>query len=504
MLCRIPRKSDPSLLIPAKSLGEIVSKSRLVSSVLVVAFCFAAAIASTAQTLTTLYTFDFSHGRTPSSSLVQGLNGNLYGATLEGGNSDDGTVFEITASGALTSLHSFCAQTSCIDGRNPNGELILGRDGNFYGITSGGGANSDPNLCPVGCGTVFKITSGGSVTTLYNFCSQKGCADGYMPNGLVQGADGNFYGTTDPASVSFCPTCIGTIFRLTPQGAFTNLYNFCAQTNCADGQNPQPGLIQASNGNFYGTTVSGVIFEITPAGKYSVLYKFNFGGSIPGPLMQGSNGDLYGATEFGGAHHSGSVFRITLGGKFTNLYSFCPQSGCSDGLAPSGWLALGSDGNLYGATAQGGAVTNGSDCPTGCGTIFSLSRTGNFTKLYNFCSLANCADGFAPLHGMMQGTDGKFYGSTASIEGTLFSFDMGLSPYIEAQTNFGSVGRQIGILGNNLSGTTAVSFNGVPATFQVLSDTLVRATVPSGATTGMIQLTNSSATLSTKVPFIVR
>ena len=482
----------------------ILSKSRLASSLFVVVFCLAAAIASPAQTLTTLYTFDAYHGSSPSSPLVQGLNGNLYGATFYGGSSGDGTVYEITSSGTLTSLHSFCRQTGCSGGANPGGQLILGRDGNFYGLTMIGGANSDPNLCPFGCGTVYKITAAGSVTTLYNFCPQQGCPDGYMPNGLVQGADGNFYGTTDPVSVSPCPTCIGSIFKLTPQGAFTNLYNFCSQAKCADGSNPQPGLIQASNGNFYGTTFSGVIFEITASGKYSVLYSFKYGNAYPGPLIEGSNGDLYGAAAFGGAYHGGSVFRITRDGKFFNLYSFCPQSGCADGLAPSGWLALGSDGNLYGATQQGGANTNTSDCPTGCGTIFRLSSTGGFTKLYDFCSLANCADGFAPLHGMMQGTDGKFYGSTASIEGTLFSFDMGLSPFIETQTNFGSVGRQILILGNSLSSTTAVSFNGTPATFQILSDTLVKATVPAGATTGTIQLTNSSGTLSTKVPFIVR
>jgi uncharacterized repeat protein (TIGR03803 family) len=484
-----------------------VSKSRLVSSLFVVAFCLAAAIASPAQTLTTLYTFDYYHGRRPSSPLVQGLNGNLYGATFYGGNSDDGTVYEITPSGTLTSLHSFCAQTDCTDGVNP-GELILGRDGNFYGVTPIGGANSDPNDCPFGCGTVFKSTPGGSVTTLYNFCAQKGCADGFMPNGLVQGTDGNLYGTTNPYSQGFCPNCIGSIFKLTPQGVLTTLYNFCSQNNCADGQNPEPGLIQASNGNFYGTTLSGVIFEVTSAGKYSVLYTFKYGSSDPGPLVQGSNGNLYGVTNFGGAYHNGSVFRITLDGKFFNLYSFCRQSGCPDGYAPAGWLVQGTDGNLYGTTSAGGANTNTNDCPTGCGTIFSLSPAGTFTNLYNFCSLANCADGDGPGLGMIQGTDGKFYGNTGvnyyGPEGTIFSFDMGLGPYIEAQTNFGNVGRQIAILGNNLSSTTAVSFNGTSATFQILSDTLVRATVPAGATTGAIQLTNSSGPLSTKVPFIVR
>ena len=416
-------------------------------------------------------------------------------------------MYEITPSGTLTSLHSFCSQTGCTGGGNP-GELILGRDGNFYGVTMIGGTNSDPNDCPVGCGTVFRSTPGGSVTTLYNFCAQKGCADGFMPNGLVQGADGNLYGTTDPVSQGFCPTCIGSIFKFTPQGVLTTLYNFCSQTNCADGQYPRPGLIQASNGNFYGTTLTGVIFQITSAGKYSVLYTFKYGSAYPGPLIEGSNGNLYGVTQFGGAYHNGSVFRITLDGKFFNLYSFCRQSGCPDGYAPAGWLVQGTDGNLYGTASAGGANTNTNDCPTGCGTIFSLSRAGTFTNLYNFCSLANCADGDGPGLGMIQGTDAKFYGNTSGNyygpEGTIFSFDMGLGPYIEAQTGFGNAGRRIGILGNNLSSTTAVSFNGVPATFQVLSDTLVRATIPTGATTGAIQLTNANGNLSTKVPFIVR
>lgn len=487
-----------------------MSKSRLVSSLFVVAFCFAAAIAASAQTLTTLYTFDFYHGRRPHSPLVQGLNGNFFGTTFYGGNTDDGTVFEITSTGALRSLYNFCQLPSCGDGLNPSDALILGLDGDFYGTTQEGGANGGG--CSGGCGTVFKITPGGVLTTLYSFCALPGCTDGYQPDGLVQGADGNFYGTTlyggsnTPACLGFC----GTLFKLTPQGALTTLYTFCSQKNCADGAAPEPGLIQASNGNFYGTTFSGstggVVFEITPAGQYSVLYTYR--ANAPMGLIQAGNGDLYGTTPNGGAYHGGSVFRITLNGKFSTLYSFCRQSGCPDGMDPSSVLVQGTDGNLYGTASAGGANTNTNDCPSGCGTIFSLSQTGTFTTLYNFCSLANCADGDGPGLGMIQGTDGKFYGNTGvnyyGPEGTIFSFDMGLGPYIEAETGFGNVGRQIGILGNSLSSTTAVSFNGTPATFQILSDTLVRATVPAGATTGMIQLTNSSGTLSTKVPFIVR
>jgi uncharacterized repeat protein (TIGR03803 family) len=484
-----------------------VSKSRL-ASIFLVAYCLAAAIASPAQTLTTLYTFDAYHGRRPRSPLVQGLNGNFFGTTFYGGSTDDGTVFEITSTGALKSLYNFCELPSCGDGLNPSDALILGVDGDYYGTTQEGGAHRDS--CSFGCGTVFKITPDGIVTTLYSFCALQGCPDGYQPDGLVQGADGNFYGTTvfgglnTPACLGLC----GTLFKLTPQGALTTLYTFCSQKNCADGFGPEPGLIQASNGNFYGTTyggsTGGVVFEITPAGKYSVLYAYRAG--APMGLIQAANGNLYGTNPNAGAY--GSVFQITLNGKFSTLYSFCRQSGCPDGYAPAGRLVQGTDGNLYGTASAGGANTNTNDCPTGCGTIFNLSQAGTFTNLYNFCSLANCADGDGPGLGMIQGTDGKFYGNTGinyyGPEGTIFSFDMGLGPYIEAQTGFGSVGRQIGILGNNLSSTTGINFHGVPATFQVLSDTLVRATVPAGATTGTIQLTNSSGTLSTKVPFIVR
>lgn len=490
-----------------------MSKSGLTSSAcFVVAFCLVAAITTSAQTLTTLYTFDFYHGRRPGSPLVQGLNGNFFGTTILGGNTDTGTVFEITPSGTLTSLYSFCPMDNCSGGESPNNALILGVNGDYYGITQWGGAHSDSYYCPFGCGTVFKITPDGSVTTLYNFCALQSCTDGYLPSGLVQGADGNLYGTTQSGGANTLACQVksflcGTVFKMTPRGILTTLYSFCSQDNCADGGAPQPGLIQASNGNFYGTTLSGspggVVFEITPAGKFSILYTFSYFAAYPTGLTQAANGDLYGTTAFAGAYHGGSIFRITLNGKFSSLYSFCRQSGCLDGMDPSTGLVQGTDGNIYGTATQGGLYTD-SNCPTGCGTIFSLNPQGRFTSLYNFCSQTNCPDGYNPELGLIQGSDGKFYGTTTITDGTVFSFDMGLGPYIEAQTGFGNIGRPIGILGNNLSSTTAVSFNGIPASFQVLSDTLVKATVPAGATTGMIELTNSGGTLSTRVPFIVR
>jgi uncharacterized repeat protein (TIGR03803 family) len=224
------------------------------------------------------------------------------------------------------------------------------------------------------------------------------------------------------------------------------------------------------------------------------------GGSFAG-LIEASNGDLYGATLFGGIHSSGSVYRMTLSGQFTTLYSFCRQAGCPDGTYPYG-LAQGSDGNIYGVTAHGG-LNNNSQCSMGCGTIFSLSPAGKLTNLYNFCSLANCADGFTPAEPMTQGIDGKFYGTTASVEGTIFSFDVGLSTFVTFVHRAGRVGQTGGILGQGLTGTTNVSINGTLAVFTVVSDSYIRATVPVGATTGYVTVTTPSGTLTSNVPFQV-
>lgn len=487
-----------------------------------VAFCLAVPICSSAQTLTTLFTFDFTHGRDPSSPLVQGRTGNFYGLTFRGGQTDDGTAFEVTAQGKLTDLYSFCLNPtsgcSTLNGSNPTDALILGVDGNVYGLTYQGGANSNTAFCQFGCGTVFKITPGGTVTTVYSFCAQQNCTDGYQPDSLVQGTDGNFYGTTASggANTTNCELVLnlcGTIFKLTPQGALTTLYSFCSiysNQNCTDGGSPLPGLVQASNGNFYGTTLfggagtspDGIIFEITPSGNYSLLHTFRFpaGSSLAG-LIQASDGDLYGALSSSGSNSAGSIYRVTLSGQVEMLYRFCQQTGCPDGSYPYG-LAPGNDGNIYGVTVQGGLNSN-AECSTGCGTIFSLSPAGQFTNLYNFCSMKNCADGFWPAKPMTQGVDGRFYGTTASVEGTIFSFDVGLSPFVTFVRRAGRVGQTGGILGQGLSGTTSVSINGIKADFTVVSDTYIRATVPVGATTGYVTVTTPSATLTSNVPFQV-
>jgi len=209
-------------------------------------------ITASAQTFTTLVTFIESEGQSPVGSLVQGFDGNLYGVTVFGGQHTAGTVFRITPGGTLTRLYSFCSKTNCTDGRSPEGGLVLAPDGNFYRITAVGGAN--------GSGTVFKITPNGMLTTLYNFCSKTNCADGLNPIGLVRGTEGNFYGTTlgGGAKSSTCQNVgCGTVFKITPSGTLTTLHSFCSQTSCANGAIPCGELVQATNGNFYGTTRQG-------------------------------------------------------------------------------------------------------------------------------------------------------------------------------------------------------------------------------------------------------
>ncbi len=254
-----------------ESLASSVAPSMTVCIALVL-LC-RAAISSSAQSLTTLHAFAGypNDGSAPSAGLVQATDGNFYGTTYAGGTSGNcqggcGTVFRITPGGTLTTLHSF----DCYDGASPTAALVQGTDGNFYGTTYGGGANQY-------YGTVFKITPSGTLTSLYSFCAQANCTDGSMPYaGLVQGTDGNFYGTTlEGGANSGCSlgsgTC-GTVFKITPGGTLTTLHSFCAQSGCADGGNPYAGLVQASDGNFYGTTFErgangyGTVFKITPSG----------------------------------------------------------------------------------------------------------------------------------------------------------------------------------------------------------------------------------------------
>src|ERR1019366_4074807 len=267
----------------------------------------------------------------------------------------------------LTTLYTFCSQSGCTDGANPYAELVQATNGDLYGTTQGGGTN-------LGYGTVFKITPGGTLTTLYSFCSQTNCTDGARPYaGLVQAANGNFYGTTYSGGTNGG----GTVFKITPGGTLTTLYSFCSQTNCTDGEDPTAGLVQATNGDLYGTAQEGgangygTVFKITPTGTLTTLHRFNgTDGATPyAGLVQAADGDFYGTTGGSGINNDGTVFRITPGGTLTTLYSFF-----TDGQYPYAGLVQDTNGDFYGTTLKGGANDGG--------TVFRLSvGLGPFVKI---------------------------------------------------------------------------------------------------------------------------
>jgi uncharacterized repeat protein (TIGR03803 family) len=479
--------------------------------------CAATAIVSSAQTFKTLYTFAGPpYGAYPDAVLAQGTDGNLYGTTAEGGTDNEGTVFEITTAGKETVLYSFCPNGNCATGETPWTDLVQTANGYFYGTTSGGGTGT--NCVTLSCGTIFRITPSGKLTTLHNFCSQTNCPDGADPRtGVVRATDGNLYGTTTAGGIStYCPkdeygSC-GTIYKITPGGILTTLHNFCSQANCTDGAFTLAGLVQATNGNFYGTTKKGgahnwgTVFEITPAGKFTTLYSFCAqancadGQSPQTALVQATNGNLYGTTEGGGANGNyGTVFEITPAGRLTTLHSFCAQANCADGQSP--WeLVQATNGRFYGTTY--GQWT------TPYGTVFEITPAGKLTTLYTFCPQYSCTDGAHPSAGLLQDTDGTFYGTTAgggggADYGTVFSLSVGLGPFVKTQPTSGKVGANVIILGNNLKGTTRVTFNGKVAAFKVVSGTEITATVPTGATTGTVKVTTPAGTLKSNVAFCV-
>jgi uncharacterized repeat protein (TIGR03803 family) len=461
----------------------------------VVVLLIATGIGSPAQTYTVLFDFDFtgSDGAQPRASLVQAFNGNLYGTTYAGGANGYGEVFQMTLGGTLTVLQSF----DSTDGAAPSAMPVQAFSGDLYGTTTSGGTH--------GSGTIFKIAPNGAVTTLYTFCSQSDCTDGSEPVApLVQAANGDLYGTTYMGGADNG----GTVFKITPAGTLTTLYSFCSQSDCTDGERPTAGLIQAANGNLYGTTFRGAtgagsVFEITPGGTLTTLHSFDTadGADPTGELTQGNDGNLYGTTESGGAYSSGTVFKITPSGTLTTLYSFCSQSDCPDGENPSAGLVQATDGNLYGTTTAGGANVFE-------GTIFKITPQGTLTTIYSFCSELNCADGAYPgSAGLVQDTNGALYGTTggggASSTGTIFSLSVGLGAFVETRPTAGRLGAEIIILGNNLTGSTAVRFHGTAATFTVVSATEITATVPNGAATGLVEVTTPSGTLKSNVPFRV-
>jgi uncharacterized repeat protein (TIGR03803 family) len=424
----------------------------------------------------------------------QGRDGNLYSSAPYGGANGLGAVFKITPTGKLSVLYSFNSPRS-----TPPigfGGLILGTDGNFYGTTWGDGA--------FGLGTVFKVTPKGKLTVLHDFA---GGRDGGNPYASpIQGTDGNFYGTTGLAD--------GTVYKITPSGTFTTIYQFPSGSCNPSSECIEAPLVQGTDGNFYSTSTDngaygwGTVYKITPGGQATDLHDFDGpSGALPvDGLVQGADGDFYGVAFEGGPNSCGLpgpgtcgvVFKITPAGKVTVLHNFNGTDGC----APAPALLLATDGNFYG-TAAGCSMF-------GYGNIFRITPKGTFSVVYAF----DGTTGASPTVPLVQHTNGIVYGDTGSGGlptgcngsgcGVFFSLNLGLGPFARIVSTSGKAGKTVEILGQGLTGTTAVAFNGTSASFNVVSDTYLTASVPSGATTGFVTVTTPGGTLTSNTKFRVR
>lgn len=468
-------------------------------SIFTLALMFAA-LAATAQTAVPLYTYpetdNGSTGITWPVLFTQGPDGELYSTIETNGTYNTGTVYKISTEGKYTPLYNFCAEGGdcLVTGGYPHGGVTLGTDGNLYGTTANGGTED--------AGTVFKLTDAGALTTLWDFTagttSQHLDDEGDPIYAVTQGTDGNFYGV--------------------------------------------------DNGVYAGTY--GVFFKVTPKGKLTA-YPFDYtDGYEPNLPTQGTDGNFYGTAQFGGgaACECGVVYKATTGGKITVLHVFTGYISATsyDGNRPIGVLVQDNAGNLWGTTYEGGEYNEGTifkistsgkdytlvysfqfaepkllgDYPVAgltlgtdgnlygvtayggknnYGTTFQVTPAGDVTFLYSFCSVAGCTDGLVPETPVVQHTDGKFYGTTSGNSlggGVFYSFDMGLPPFTRSTANEGKVGAIIDFLGQGFTGATSVSFDGTRTTsFTIVSDTLLTVKVPVGALTGVVKIVTAAGTL---------
>lgn len=375
-------------------------------------------------------------GNDPEGGVTLGLDGNFYGTTKVGGKDGAGTIFQVTPAGTLTTLYSF---TNSTDDSVPVYTVVLGQDGNFYGVSWAEYVGQ--------YGAFFRISSKGVFKELADFDS----TNGSLPNLPTQGTDGSFYGTTQQGG-NIGTNC-GVIYKVTTGGKITVLHDFAGYPT--DGCRPISVLVQGTDGDLYGTTYSGgassadgngngTIFKISPTGVYTLLHSFTYG-------VTGS----------------------------TNIY---------DAQLPEAGLTLGTDGNFYGVGTHGGM--------TNYGAIFEITPAGAESVLYSFC-YKTCTS-FSPATPLVLHTNGDFYGNTNgdSLGGSVFySLNVGFKPLVDLVTWTGKVGGTLEILGQGFTGATGVSFNGTAAKFVNVSDTYMTATVPAGATTGTVTVTTFTSTL---------
>jgi uncharacterized repeat protein (TIGR03803 family) len=428
-----------------------------------------------AQTPTTIYSFTGSNASAYPGYVTpaQGRNGSLYGTAL-GPDATTGSVFAITTMGRVAQPYTFTS------GEDSAGGLILGSDGYLYGTTYDGGA--------AGYGTLFKLSPAGAYADVHDFQGGTDGANPYSPP--IQASDGNFYGATYGADGA------STIYRYEANGTFTTILDLTT----SQGTEAADPLIQGSDGNLYGTAFAGgtsgcgTLFKLSTEGQMLWTYSFSCtsGAGIQpfGPLMQASDGNFYGTTFAGGSRGNyGTIFKLDQSGRVTFLHNF----NYYDGEKIRAGLMQGTDGALYGTATYGGMAA--------VGTLFKITTSGAFSLLYSFG-----ASGQYPDAAPMQDTNGIFYGTTDSGGrygyGTVYSLNTGLGPFVTFVQPTGEAGRSAQILGQGLTGATSVTFNGVPATsFTVESNTFMTAVVPTGATTGPVVVTTPTGTLTSNVNF---
>ena len=418
----------------------------------IVAFGACAALSVTsapAGTLKTLYSFcsqaGCSDGSAPSSTLLAGPAGNLFGATDSGGSHSFGTIFELVPQldGSWTHdiLYNFCPAAQCADGAFPGGRLIRDAGGNLYGVATSGGAAS--------WGVVFELSPGGSSWT-YSVLHSFAGTDGGVPSGGLTYAgfdDGQSYDGTSPlygVTGQNGLALAGTAYQMTLSGGSWSLapiYDFSSAGS--PGQNPWAPLMMDDAGHLYGTLLHnyGAVFELANSGgswSISTLHAFSPTGGdhtyypLSG-LLQNSSGTLFGSVSFDGPYCTykrhygykrcgGAIYKLSArhgaDWKYVSLYDFCASGKhCTDGSGPVGQMVMDETGNLYGVTSSGGA--------NGKGTVFRVTPGGRISVLYSFCSLANCGDGAAPIGLTRLGT-GQLVGMTqqggTGAHGTVFEF----------------------------------------------------------------------------------
>jgi uncharacterized repeat protein (TIGR03803 family) len=474
--------------------------------------------------LTSLHAMAQTEG-TNCNGLTLGTDGNFYGTCANGGiqnGNPGGTLIRVTPTGTVTVLHGFPEVGSTTDGCSPYGPPIQGTDGNFYGFATGCGAN--------GAGLAYKFTLAGVYTQLYSF--KGGSTDIQYPYGApVQGSDGNFWGMGNTGGHNTgCGGC-GGVFKMTSTGKETLIYSFNGST---DGQAPYDSLIQGSDGNYYGTTLGaggslmGTVFKVTPKGVETVLYNFSSqtDGAFPRlPLTQGPDGLLYGmATDCaGGGCAQAGLFTITTKGVYDNIYLY--PIGGSNSLQPSSPLVLATNGTFYGTTEQGGAKDVGSlySVSTKYGPFISLlnviggkegTQVGILGQGFSSSSVVKFGGTVAPTKtltgsafilatvpaGALTGSVTVTTGTTTLASRRSFSVTPTSKTFSPAS---GPVGTVVTITGTGFTQATKVSFNKLVATFTVVSDTEVTATVPTGATTGKVVVFTKGGSASSTTNFTV-